>query len=165
MAEIDGQTKAFAVGVSICLFHFSVENGAVRTKTGWILDVKPFWKTVSRKARHKVPRLARHPPQRTQMRGSLGAPAVASFARDDRRARFKFHVPRLRRVALAAAGRRYVACACSTAWARRMMVGSPKCLPRICSPIGSFTPAVALPLVVAHGTEMPGMPARSAVTV
>jgi hypothetical protein len=49
--------------------------------------------------------------------------------------------------------------ACSYAWATRKIVASSKWRPRICSPIGSFS------LVVPQGTEIPGMPARSAVTV
>ena len=48
---------------------------------------------------------------------------------------------------------------CSYACATRSTVASSKCRPKICSPIGS--PSRVSP----HGTEIPGMPARFAVTV
>jgi len=47
----------------------------------------------------------------------------------------------------------------SLACATRKIVLSSKCRPRICNPMGSFS------LVSPQGTEIPGIPARSAVTV
>jgi hypothetical protein len=47
----------------------------------------------------------------------------------------------------------------SLACATLKIVLSSKCRPRICSPMGNFA------LVSPQGTEMPGIPARSAVTV
>ena len=57
------------------------------------------------------------------------------------------------------AGENYYTSASSYARAILRIVASSKCLPSICNPIGSFS------RVWPHGTEMPGIPARSAVTV
>src|SRR5204862_2541917 len=50
---------------------------------------------------------------------------------------------------------RLISYACAT----RRIVASSKCLPKICNPIGKFS------RVSPQGTEIPGMPARSEVTV
>src|SRR5581483_4003708 len=60
---------------------------------------------------------------------------------------------------VSSAASNYAAWACSSAWPRRTSVASSKWRPRICMPMGR--PSRDWP----QGTEMPGTPARSAVTV